>query len=72
MYNLATDSASSTMKAEWSGKLMAILEKTDDPRLTDASDKPPYVSDTTTPAPKKRKGAGARGAEGIGNLHPHP
>jgi hypothetical protein len=36
---------------------MAVLDKTNDPRLTDAFDRPPYVTDTPASAPgaKKRK-----------------
>ncbi len=62
MHNLATDAAAGTVKSELSAKLMTILEKTSDPRLTDAFDKPPYVdpptpsSQSSTPArPRKTK-----------------
>ena len=59
MHNLATDPATGAVKADLSARLMSILEKTNDPRLTDAFDKPPYLVSTTAPEPKKRKGGKA-------------
>ncbi len=43
LHNLADDPASSAIKAVLSDRLRAIQQKTNDPRLTDAFDKPPYV-----------------------------
>ncbi len=43
LHNLARDPASSAIKAALSDKLRTIQEKTNDPRITDAFDKPPYV-----------------------------
>ena len=41
--NIADLNAQSEVKAKLSKQLMSILEKSDDPRLTDAFDRPPYV-----------------------------
>ena len=41
--NIADLNAQSDVKAKLSKQLMSILEKSDDPRLTDAFDRPPYV-----------------------------
>ncbi len=54
MGNVAGDPAYAVTKQELAARLMAVLEKTKDPRLTDAFDKPPYV--TGTAAAKKAKG----------------
>lgn len=43
LHNLAHDPASGAIKAALSDRLLAIRERTNDPRLTDAFDKPPYV-----------------------------
>lgn len=43
LHNLAGDPALSSIKAGFSKKLSAIQERTNDPRLTDAFDLPPYV-----------------------------
>jgi N-sulfoglucosamine sulfohydrolase len=62
LHNLATDKGSSEVKAALVGKLRSILEKTRDPRLSDAFDRPPYVVDPAKlPAPKKGKGKKGRG-----------
>jgi hypothetical protein len=57
MRNLAADPAFAEHKTRLSARLMDVLEKTNDPRLTDAFDRPPYVTDTPESAPsgKKRK-----------------
>ncbi|MFN0076943.1 MAG: sulfatase [Prosthecobacter sp.] len=47
MHNLAAESAMADVRAKLSARLMAVLEKTNDPRLTDAFYKPPYVDPTT-------------------------
>jgi N-sulfoglucosamine sulfohydrolase len=44
LHNLADDPASRAVKADLSKKLSTIQQKTNDPRLIDAFDKPPYVS----------------------------
>ena len=41
--NIADLNAQSEVKAKLSKQLMSILEKSEDPRLTDAFDRPPYV-----------------------------
>ena len=56
MHNLAAESAMDGVRAKLSARLMAVLEKTNDPRLTDALDKPPYVSHASAQAPRKGKG----------------
>jgi arylsulfatase A-like enzyme len=55
MHNLAADPGISAVKTELSDKLMSVLEKTHDPRLTDAFDKPPYVDNPTTAGSKPGK-----------------
>jgi hypothetical protein len=57
MRNLAADPAFAEHKTRLSAKLMDVLEKTNDPRLTDAFDRPTDVTDTPASAPsgKKRK-----------------
>ena len=54
MCNVAGDPNYAATKAALSKKLMSVLEKTADPRLTDAFDKPPYVTGLG-PAPGARK-----------------
>ncbi len=56
MHNLASDPALSAVKEGLSGQLMSVLEKTKDPRLTDAFDNPPYVNPATAASPGKAKG----------------
>jgi uncharacterized sulfatase len=51
MRNLAADPAFDADKTRLCAKLMAVLEKTNDPRLIDAFDRPPYVTDTPASAP---------------------
>lgn len=53
--NLADDPSARTMKAQLSSKLMSVLERTNDPRLTDVFDKPPYVIDPATAAARNAK-----------------
>ncbi len=43
LHNLADDPAVANIKAALSKRLMSVLERTNDPRLTDAFDRPPYV-----------------------------
>jgi uncharacterized sulfatase len=45
MHNVAAEAAYADAKKQLSARLMAVLEKTHDPRLTDAFDKPPYVTE---------------------------
>lgn len=55
MHDIAGDDAYTDLKRQLSGRLMSILVKTGDPRLTDAFDRPPYVTELGhAPAPKKR------------------
>ena len=56
MHNLAAESAVDDVRTKLSARLMAVLEKTNDPRLTDAFDKPPYVYPASPNMPKKTKG----------------
>lgn len=51
--NLAADPTYAGIKNDLSARLMAVLENTKDPRLTDAFDKPPYVTGAVL---VKRKG----------------
>jgi N-sulfoglucosamine sulfohydrolase len=55
MHNLAAEPTMVDVKTKLSTRLMSVLEKTNDPRLTDAFDKPPYVDPASTDAPKKTK-----------------
>lgn len=41
--NVADDDSYAATKDEFSKRLMSVLEETDDPRLTDTFDRPPYV-----------------------------
>lgn len=43
LQNLADDPASDAVKNELAQRLMSVLKATNDPRLTDAFDQPPYV-----------------------------
>lgn len=56
MRNVAAEAAYADVKQQLSARLMAVLERTGDPRLTDAFDNPPYVTDQGH-APGSRKKA---------------
>ena len=56
MHNLAAEPTMADVRGKLSARLMAVLEKTNDPRLTDAFDKPPYVNPDSAAMPKKPKG----------------
>ncbi len=58
MRNVAPEAAYVGPKQQLAARLMAVLEKTGDPRLTDAFDKPPYVTELGH-APGARKKAKA-------------
>ena len=60
MHNLAAESAVDGVRAKLSARLMAVLEKTNDPRLTDAFDKPPYVNPASADMPKTKGRKGAK------------
>jgi uncharacterized sulfatase len=61
MRNVATDPSYAAAKESFSQRLMSVLEHTNDPRLTDAFDKPPYVTRFGF-APGARKQAKAKKA----------
>jgi N-sulfoglucosamine sulfohydrolase len=63
MRNLAADPAFSSQKARLSDRLMAVLERTSDPRLTDAFDMPPYVDPANAPAKAGRRFRGSKPVE---------
>lgn len=58
LHNLAEDPVAQVEKAKLSATLMEILQRTEDPRLSDAFDRPPYIADSAarpSPRPGKQK-----------------
>lgn len=61
LHNLANDPAAASVKARLAAQLQQIMESSQDPRLTDAFDRPPYVDFThASPDRKKAKKAKAK------------
>jgi len=60
LHNLAVTDGGAEVKRVLSARLMALLEQTNDPRLSDAFDRPPYVDPSSLEAPprEKKKGKG--------------
>lgn len=58
LHNLAVTDAGAEVKRVLSARLMALLEQTNDPRLSDAFDRPPYVDPSSLEAAPKQKKKG--------------
>lgn len=63
--NLAADPAHAQAKRDLECRLFAVLEKSGDPRLTDAFDKPPYVAQPKAGRPETATAAVALQAEAL-------
>ncbi len=61
MRNVAGDAAYAATKTSLSARLMSVLERTGDPRLTDAFDNPPYVTGIGRAPDARMKGKAKKG-----------